>query len=286
MTLTGVLLRSLVVLVSGVVPASAQLVAAKDGPVVYGHHHLTVTSVEAHKKFWVEALGGTPATLGTNDAAVFTNVIVLFRLGTPAGGTVGTGVNHIGFAVPNLRAALDRVKAAGFPAITAAEAPPTLTVKDDIAFVPNQNTSIAYVMAPDDIKVELVEVKAQATPMALHHIHYYTTQVAAMKDWYVATFGATGGTRGSFQAADLPGVNLTFSPTPNSVAPTKGRALDHVGFEVKGLEAFCKTLAAAGVTFDRPYSKNAALGLGLAFFTDPFGTYVELTEGLDGAMKK
>ena len=39
--------------------ASAQLVAAKEGPVVYGHHHLNTTSVEAQKKFFVDTLGGT-----------------------------------------------------------------------------------------------------------------------------------------------------------------------------------------------------------------------------------
>ena len=140
-------------------------------------------------------------------------------------------------------------------------------------------------MAPDDVKVELVEVKTQATPVALHHIHYYTPQVDAMKAWYVQTFGAKGGMRGSFQAADLPGVNLTFSPAPEGVAPTRGRSFDHVGYEVADLEAFCRKLEAAGVKFDRPYSKNPAIGIGLAFFTDPFGTSVELTEGLGGAVK-
>ena len=55
---------------------------------------------------------------------------------------------------------------------------------------------------------------------------------------------------------------------------------------MKDLEAFCKTLEAAGVTFDRPYAKLPALGIAVAFFTDPFGTYVELTEGLDAAVKR
>ena len=41
------------------VPAPAQLLAAKDGPVVYGHHHLNVTSIDEHKKFWT-TLGGRP----------------------------------------------------------------------------------------------------------------------------------------------------------------------------------------------------------------------------------
>ena len=281
----GALVGSALVLVGAVAPASAQLVAAKDGPVVYGHHHLTVTSVEAHKKFWVDGLGGTAAKLGTNDAVKFTNVIVLFRQGTPTGGSKGTSVNHIGFGVPNIRVALDRIKAAGFPAITRAELPTTQEVKDDLAFISNQNTSIAYVMAPDDVKVELVEVKAQTTPMAMHHVHYYTQQVDPMKAWYVQMLGAKGGMRGSFQAADLPGVNLTFSPSPEAVVATRGRSLDHAGFEVKDLEAFCKKLEGAGVKFDRPYARVAALGIAVAFFTDPFGTYVELTEGLDGAVK-
>lgn len=280
-----VALSAVVLLAGPPGPASAQLVAAKDGPVVYGHHHLIVTSVDAHKKFWIDALGGTPATLGTNAAVKFTNVIVLFRQGTPAGGTKGTGVNHIGFGVPDIRAALDRLKAAGYPAITREEMPSTQEVKEGLAFIANQNTSIAYVMAPDDVKVELVEMKTQATPVAMHHVHYYTQQVDQMKAWYVETFGAKGGMRGAFQAADLPGVNLTFSPSPEAVAGTRGRSLDHVGFEVKDLEAFCKKLEAAGVRFDRPYAKVAALGIAIAFFTDPFGTYIELTEGLDAATK-
>lgn len=270
----------------GATSAPAQLVAAKDGPVVYGHHHLTVTSVDAHRTFWVEALGGRAAKLGTGEAFVFHNVIVLVRPGTPSGGTKGTSVNHVGFGVPDLRAAVDRVKAAGYPIVTRAELPASQEVKNDLAFIANQNTSVAFVMGPDDAKVELVEVKGQAAPVALHHIHHYTPQVDAMKAWYVQMLGARGGMRGSFQAADLPGVNLTFSPAPEGVAPTKGRVLDHVGYEVKDLEAFCRRLEAAGVTFDRPYTKNAALGLGLAFFTDPFGTYVELTEGLDAAVKR
>ena len=56
----------------------AQLVAAKDGPVVYGHHHLNVTSVEDHQKFWVDTLGGVPAKLGPMDIVKFPNVFMIF----------------------------------------------------------------------------------------------------------------------------------------------------------------------------------------------------------------
>jgi hypothetical protein len=50
---------------------------------------------------------------------------------------------------------------------------------------------------------------------------------------------------------------------------------------VKNLEAFTKKLEAEGVKLDRPYTKVAALNIAIAFLTDPWGTYIELTEGLD-----
>ncbi len=261
--------------------ASAQLTAAKDGPIVYGHHHLNVTSIDEHKKFWADTLGGTPIKMGNAEIVKFPNVLVFLRQQAPTGGTKGTTVNHVGFWVPNVRATVDKVKAAGYPIVTRAELPATQEVKDDLAYIADQKTSIAFVMGPDNVKVELVENKAQTISIALHHIHFATDQVDAMKAWYVKTFNAKPGMRGSFQAADLPGVNLTYSPSPDPVVGTRGRTLDHIGFEVKNLEAFCESLEAQGVKLDRPYTKVAALNIAVAFFTDPFGTYIELTEGLD-----
>ena len=46
---------------------SAQLLAAKDGPIVYGHHHVNATDPAAHKKFWADSLGGTVAKVGQTD---------------------------------------------------------------------------------------------------------------------------------------------------------------------------------------------------------------------------
>jgi catechol 2,3-dioxygenase-like lactoylglutathione lyase family enzyme len=275
-----ILTAALVVATAGT--ASAQLTAAKDGPIVYGHHHFNVTNVDEHRKFWT-TIGGTPIKIGTNNLEVvrFTNVIVFLTARPPKGGTKGTSVNHVGFGVPNLRQAVDKVKAAGYPMVTRAELPDTQPVKDDLAYIENQKTSIAFVMGPDDTKVELVENKALTGPVALHHLHFATPQVDEMKAWYAKVFGAKPGMRGSFQAADLPGVNLTFSPAPEPVVGTQGRSLDHIGFEVKDLEAFCKKLEGMGIKLERPYTAVAALSIHIAFIRDPWGTYIELTEGLD-----
>jgi catechol 2,3-dioxygenase-like lactoylglutathione lyase family enzyme len=98
-----------------------------------------------------------------------------------------------------------------------------------------------------------------------------------MQAWYAKTFGAKPGMRGQFQADDIPGVNLTFTKSDSATMPTKGRALDHIGFEVKHLEAFCKKLEASGIKLDRPYGKLPS-GVGIAFITDPWGTQIELNE--------
>jgi catechol 2,3-dioxygenase-like lactoylglutathione lyase family enzyme len=261
-------------------PAHAQLAAAKDGPIVYGHHHLTVTSIDVARKFWVDTLGATSMSLATTPLFKFPNVLIFMNERAPTGGSKGTTVNHVGFQVPNIRAMVDKVKAAGYPIITRAELPAQYDVKDDLAFMADQNTSVAFVMAPDDMKVEFIENKAMAGPIALHHIHFAAPDIEEMRAWYVKVFGAKPGRRGSFEAADLPGVNLTYSAAPQPVVGTRGRALDHIGFEIKNLEAFCRQLEASGVKIDRPYTKVPSMNIGVAYLTDPWGTYIELTEGL------
>ena len=265
--------------------ASAQLVASKEGPIVYGHHHINTMDVEAQKKFFVDTLGGTLIKVGTNNTEIvkFPNVLVFFRsVKTAPGGTRGTTANHIGFSVPDLRAAVDKVKANGYQMITQTEATPDRVVKDDIAGPPQPGgASIAFIQGPDDVKVELVEAKQQTMPIALHHVHFFHPANTEMQAWYVKTFGATSRTGGAFPAAVLPGVALNFSSSPTPVVGTQGRALDHIGFEVKNLEAFIKKLESDGIKFSGPYRQVPALGIAVAFFTDPWGTYVELTEGLD-----
>ena len=115
----------------------------------------------------------------------------------------------------------------------------------------------------------------------MHHVHWNTPDIDAMQTWYVDMFGAEPGMRGRFVAADLPGTNLTFGGADGPVAPTRGRALDHIGFEVVDLREVIATLEAAGVVLDSPYRTIGDAGLAIAFLTDPWGTYIELTEGLE-----
>src|SRR5262249_28265476 len=137
---------------------------------------------------------------------------------------------------------------------------------------------------PEDLKVELAQIKTQTEPIKMHHLHFYGQQNKEMQEWYVKTFGAKARAaqpNATAFAADLPGTALSFGASATPVVGTQGRVLDHIGFEIKDLEAFTKKLEADGVKLERPYTKVAALNIAIAFIKDPWGTYIELTEGLD-----
>jgi len=73
-----------------------------------------------------------------------------------------------------------------------------------------------------------------------------------------------------------------FSWLPAQVlVGTSGRAIDHIGFEVRNRPEFLQRLEAKGVTIREAYRRVPELGnIGVAAFTDPWGTSIELTEDL------
>jgi catechol 2,3-dioxygenase-like lactoylglutathione lyase family enzyme len=168
----------------------------------------------------------------------------------------------------------------GFPGVAS-----TITPEGErIELFENAATNLTFVQdAGFDDAVAKRHNRPQTAPIAFHHVHLYVPdgQVTAAKAWYVRMFGGIPGKRSNYDAVDLPGINLNFSAAPKPTAATKGRMLEHIGFEVRGLAAFCKRLESMGVTLDVPYMKGPT-GLGTALLTDPWGTSIELTEGLGG----
>ena len=56
---------------------------------------------------------------------------------------------------------------------------------------------------------------------------------------------------------------------------------NHIGFEFEDLKAFCKELEARGIVFQVPFRDVPAIGLKVAFTTDPDDTFIEFTQGYD-----
>jgi len=272
---------------------SAQLVSHAGAPVRIGHYHLNVTSLDAHKTFWVDALGGVPMKFGTLDVVKFPDALIFLRVQKPTGPTRGTAFDHIGFAVPNVPAMAMKLAAAGYQETTGREpapgAPPARAPASGTSTVYGQ---FAYFVGPDGAKIELVTAaEPNAPPIAAHHIHFINKQYVEMQQWYMKAFDATlrPGQTDFFIGADLPGVGYSLNffrwEGDQSVThvPTAGRVVDHVGFEVKNLEEFCRTLAARGITLTRPFNRKTAEmnGIATAMIVDPWGVSIELTEGLD-----
>ena len=247
-------------------PAHAQLAPPNSVGVTYGHVHLNVRDIEVHKKLWVEHFGGIVVQKGPLTAVKLPGMLIAFRQAAPSGGSAGTVMDHFGFKVRNLAEVLAKWRAAGYPVtqeFTGAEGFPN-----------------AYLMGPDETRIELQEDKTLPVKASAYHIHFLTPDFVKLRDWYVETFSLVPRKRGTIETtADAPGMNLSFATSKTPTVGTRGRTIDHIGFEVKNLEAFCKKLEARGIKFDVAYRDVPSVGLKAAFITDPSGVYIELTEG-------
>jgi catechol 2,3-dioxygenase-like lactoylglutathione lyase family enzyme len=255
-------------LAASTAPVFAQVTTLNDSGYAFGHLHFRVNDPDASKKAWVDVFGATPGKTGTAEFLKIPGVLIFISKAEmpPTGGTQGSVVNHVGISVKDYAATKAKADAAG------------------IAWRELTKDVQAFATFPEGVTVEVMEVKDQATPVALHHVHESVPDPAAARAWYVKEFGAGEGSRRNLPAAMFPGATeVDFLKAAMPQAPTKGRALDHIGFEVKNLEATLKKLQADGVTIDVPLrDATKTIGLKMAFITDPNGTYIELTEGLAG----
>ena len=245
-----------------VAPASAQAPAEQD--VVMGSWHLNSEDADETRRILV-AMGGSAGMVGERAVVEFPGVTVYLNqemAAAPSGGSAGTSVDHVGLWAKNVEAAVAEWQASGLPVELAR---------------PTQ----AWVTTPDGLRIEILQNEDQPMPIQHHHIHYNvpSSAIADAQEWYNDAFGAIPGMRGRFDAADIPGANLTFSGVEEDRVGTRGRVLHGVGFKVRGLDALCQRLEGqASVTFDRPCERDPASGEWTAELTDPWGTVVFLTE--------
>jgi catechol 2,3-dioxygenase-like lactoylglutathione lyase family enzyme len=239
-------------------PAFAQLTPPNDHGITIGHIHLLSSDPDAQKRIWIEGLGAQPTKTGTLEMLRLPGVFIIINKAEPSGGSAGSTADHVGLSVKNLDDTKARLAAL------------------------NVQVQGPFVSMPDGLRLELLEDPGQTLPLVLHHIHLTTENGEMLRQWYVNTFDAGVGSRRNLPSAMFNGNEVDFLPARMTPAPTKGRAIDHIGFEVKNLEAFVKNLQAAGVTFDGPFREVPTIGLKIAFMVDPVGTRIELTEGLTG----
>ena len=260
------LFLSALLLLAAAGTARAQLSPMNAAGITYGHVHLNVSDVEAQKKLWVETFGGVFVQKGPLMVVKFPNMLIALTARAPSGPSQGTVMDHFGFKVRSMPDMLTALKGLGYQVqseFTGAEGFPN-----------------AYVLGPDGLRIEMQEDKTLTAKAMPNHVHFLTPEFTKLLDWYTETFSLTKRTRGTIQTtADAGTVNLSFQTSQTPVVGTKGRAIDHIGFEIKDLAAFCKQLEAKGIKFDVPFRDVPAISLKIAYITDATGVYIELTEG-------
>jgi catechol 2,3-dioxygenase-like lactoylglutathione lyase family enzyme len=273
------LLAFVVVLLVSVGAAFAQVDPPNRAGVAFSHLNLIVSDVAANKAFWI-SLGGTLLS-GRDNVLSFPGLLVVLTHGQPAGGEAGSVVAHVAFRVKTFA----QVEAKG------------LTVERRRI----EGRESGMVRSPAGDPVELFEENAEqvrfradpglsdtgsnrhnepmTAPIVPHHLHLNVPagQDVRAQQWYVTLFGAVPGIRLRYPAADVPGMNFNFSAVETATAPTRGRALDHVGFEVRSLAEFARTLTAMGITFEQ-VPRDDVSGRPAVRFVDPWGTSIEAAE--------
>jgi catechol 2,3-dioxygenase-like lactoylglutathione lyase family enzyme len=244
--------------------AAAQPAPFNDVGVTMGHWHIASKDVEANKKLFL-GMGGKLFMPGGNPLIMFPGLYINVSLGTEKGdgGTEGSVVNHVGFIVDNVQTRVAQWKAAG------------------VAVLPGNNNRLdqAFVVTPDGVRMEILEDKTQPMPIRGEHVHLSVLEadIPNAQAWYAKTFGGKMGTRNGAPIVDLPGVQLRFAKAETKQAPTRGRVLDHIGFDVKDHAAFVKKITTEGITLDEPVRKSPT-GSTITYITDPWGTRVEIVE--------
>jgi catechol 2,3-dioxygenase-like lactoylglutathione lyase family enzyme len=244
--------------------ATAQPAPFNELGVTMGHWHIVSKDSEANKNIFL-GMGGKLFMPGGAPLIMLPGVYINLTLGTEKGdgGTQGSVVNHVGFIVNNVQEQVAKWKAAG------------------VAVLPGNNNRLdqAFVETPDGVRIEILEDKAQSTPIRHEHIHFFLPEAEIPKAvaWYAKTFGGTVGTRNKAPVVDVPGGQLRFAKADSKQAPTRGRVLDHIGFDVKDVRATAARLEAEGIKLDEPVRKGAT-GNTITYITDPWGTRVELVE--------
>lgn len=242
----------------------AQLAVPGPSGVVMGHLHLATTDVEASRRFWA-ALGGVAVQNGQLQLIQLPGTFVMLRQSQQTtGGTEGSTVERVMF----------RVRTSELPQLA-----------QKLAEATGSTVASALLKSPEGVTIELRGAAAtQETAVRMERLDFRTVAPVETRDWYVKTFGAgselLAGATPQVYIAQLPGLSMYFRKADAAPAGTRGRGLDHIGFEVKNLEEFCKKLEAAGQKFDRPYGRLPNSTTAIAFLTDPWGTYIELTENL------
>jgi extradiol dioxygenase family protein len=261
-------------------PVQAQLAAPNVSGVTLGYIHLLAQDVDAERRFFIDMVGGAPVENEKISMIQLPGVFLVITQSDPALSSPGSTLNHFGVVLKDVTAYSAKWEA------------------HHVIIDHAENPKAGYVHAPSGLRIEFFEDASLSVPIAMNHVHFYTSpeKVPEIQAWYVNLFGGRASQRYCtsclpihrrlMQTVDIPGTNfslgvLSQANSATAPVPSKGGPIDHIGFDVRTLTAFVERAEANGTKFDESYRVSAnSAKVHTAFLTDPWGTRIELTEGL------
>ena len=185
----------------------------------YHHIHLVAPSRAEAKEWYMTHIGCTD--YGRPDACQIGSTYIIFFEREPTGPSVGSGVDHIGFSFEDLEAKMTSFETAG------------ITVLEPVR--ENALYKIAYIEDPWGTKIAVVE---DPETLGFHHIHLRSPDPAVALSWYWVMFGGERDRlKGQISGLRYGTVWLLIAQHEGELAPTEGRAFDHLGWQFPDLRS-------------------------------------------------
>ena len=212
----------------------------------YHHVHVAAPSPIEAVKWYTSHLTCRPIA-ERNDAVACGRVEIVFVAQPTAGGTQGTGVNHIAFSFADLAAKMAELEAVGVRGTGV-----RLQRFEDGSMIRDMPGLFGhgFIFDPWGTRIELVE---DPEHLGFHHVHLSAADPDATLAWYRNVFGGQiERLKGYVDGLLLDNVWLLASPAEaGAPAPTAGRTVDHLGFVVPDLDVAAEDMREQGVDFQQ-----------------------------------
>jgi catechol 2,3-dioxygenase-like lactoylglutathione lyase family enzyme len=251
-----------VAMMAGIAFGFSVAAQTKVEPIV-DHIHLNVPDQAKGVEWYQKHFGGKP-TSEAPDRLMFGDTRLIFLKNDHAQPSAGSALDHIGFSVPDLDAAMKEFEAAGVKIVNPAR---------DVAGL----FKLAFIEDPWGTRIEVVQ---DSDKLGLHHVHLRGPDPAATLAWYKDKFGGEPGKLKN-RIDGLKYTDVWILVARGDAVPSEGHAVDHIGWRTPGLDARTAELKAQNVKFTtepRPLKLASGTMVNFAYLQGPDGAKIELVQ--------
>ena len=234
----------------------------------YDHIHLNVPDPAAAYEWYMKNIGGTVQDEAPN-RIMYGSTRFMFLNSKDAQPSMGGAVDHIGFSFPDLDAKVKQLEAAG------------VKIEGPVRDLPGI-FKIAFAVDPWGTRLELVQ---DPELLGLHHVHMRAPNPEDTFKWLLANFGGERTPlKGKLDAIKYAAPNFStvwILVQKGEATPSRGRAIDHIGWRVKDLNAKVAELKGKAVTIEtepRPLPLPNKTTIYFVYVSGPSGARIELVQ--------